>query len=889
MSDSQKIRLGDAIFNSIDDNDFLNVLYDNMLYNYAILKLYLEGLREPRNVDVNAALRFADLLSKSTHETKADEHKMWAQEIVTILMELYPDNEDVSYYAGSVLASVGNFRGMENIETQYKESSLQEKAYAIFCEEYLTVPAETGKKFFIPQKNIYDKLESPYFSYSAPTSMGKSFIMEMFIKDRVMNGAKMNFARIVPTKALINEVRKDTIDGLDKLLEEMNYSVVTAASDYSLEEDHNFILVMTPERLLYLLISKPEFKLDYIFIDEAHKFTGKNSRAPFYYKIVDMLARQKPNMPHFVFASPNIPNPEVYLKLVTEAERGTENALSSTFAPVSQFKFLISDESKSIRIFNDHTQDSIFVCKYGNDSMSVVDFMNIMTQFDRDKLLLERKRNLAYFSGKDAAINAARQYAKGKPEIDDDDLKELANDIRDQVHGEYFLTQLIRQGIAYHIGYLPSSIRQHIERLFKDGKITAMFCTSTLIEGVNLPADNLFITNYRSGRPPMTSVEFRNLIGRVGRIRFNLYGNVFFISDGNTVKEKEFVELLREPIPEQRLSVVQDLKPKLKKHVVDTFLSGSSKIEPYNTKSQKQSEEEYVMMRKFGLILLQDIMDDRDSLVRREFAQYMPPNGEEIIRQKFEGQRDFIDNDINISADQTRRLAAAIRNGTHYPEVKDGKFSHADVLGFLEELSSIFNWDKYEFKTLGKRNRNGEHAKLSWYSVILSQWMEGHGLNYIMRQAINHMTEHPDRFWLNDYTPSYFEGTPEHKNIVFADTLEVIENIILFSISNYFLRFSNMYKSIHGEHSLDDNNWYEFVEYGTTNELTVFLQRNGFSREPANYIKDNPKYLAKTDDGWKLHRSLLKCPNNDARTEAEIIDKNRPGLFMDEEDTGSTI
>lgn len=125
--------------------------------------------------------------------------------------------------------------------------------------------------------------------------------------------------------------------------------------------------------------------------------------------------------------------------------------------------------------------------------------------------------------------------------------------------------------------------------------------------------------------------------------------------------------------------------------IMSTFLSGSSKIEPYNTKSQKQSEEEYVMMRKFGLIPLQDIMDDRDSLVRREFAQYMPPNGIEIIRQKFEGQRDFIDNDINISADQTRRLAAAIRNGTHYPEVKDGKFSHADVLGFLEELSSIFN------------------------------------------------------------------------------------------------------------------------------------------------------------------------------------------------------
>lgn len=311
MSESQKIKLGDAIFNSIDDNDFLNVLYDNMLYNYAILKLHLEGFQQARSVDINAALRFADLLSKSTHETKADAHKMWAQEIITLLLELYPQNDDVSYYAGSVLSNVGNFRGKEIVNSPYTERSLQEKAYALFCEEYLTIPAEKDKKFFIQQKNIYDRKDGASFSYSAPTSMGKSFIMQMFIKDQVQRGEKKNFARIVPTKALINEVRQDTINGLGSLLQEMNYSVVTAASDFSLEEEHNFILVMTPERLLYLLISKPDFILDYVFIDEAHKMSGRNSRGPFYYKIVDMLAQQKPEMPYFIFASPNIPNPEV--------------------------------------------------------------------------------------------------------------------------------------------------------------------------------------------------------------------------------------------------------------------------------------------------------------------------------------------------------------------------------------------------------------------------------------------------------------------------------------------------------------------------------------------------------------------------------------------------
>ena len=207
---------------------------------------------------------------------------------------------------------------MDLINSPYTETTLQEKAFSAFCKEYLTIPADKSKTFFLQQKNIYDKMNGNFLSYSAPTSMGKSFIMHMFIQEQIFNGAKLNFARIVPTKALINEVRTDTINDLKDILEDKNYRVVTAASDISLEENHNFILVMTPERLLYLLISKPDFIIDYLFVDEAHKISGRNSRGPFYYKVVDMLSIQTP-MPHFIFASPNIPNPEVYLKLVTEA------------------------------------------------------------------------------------------------------------------------------------------------------------------------------------------------------------------------------------------------------------------------------------------------------------------------------------------------------------------------------------------------------------------------------------------------------------------------------------------------------------------------------------------------------------------------------------------
>lgn len=124
----------------------------------------------------------------------------------------------------------------------------------------------------------------------------------------------------------------------------------------------------------------------------------------------------------------------------------------------------------------------------------------------------------------------------------------------------------------------------------------------------------------------------------------------------------------------------------------------------------------------------------------------------------------------------------------------------------------------------------------------------------------------------------------EHHNIVFSDTLEVIENIILFSISNYFLRFSNEYRRLKGDEALDENNWYEYVEYGTTNPLTILLQRNGFSRESARYVKEHREYVI-TDGSTgklKLKASLAECGNTDVRNEVIYVRQNSPGIFIEE-------
>ena len=128
--------------------------------------------------------------------------------------------------------------------------------------------------------------------------------------------------------------------------------------------------------------------------------------------------------------------------------------------------------------------------------------------------------------------------------------------------------------------------------------------------------------------------------------------------------------------------------------------------------------------------------------------------------------------------------------------------------------------------------------------------------------------------------PEYYNDSRLHKNAVTAETLTIIDHTILFSLANYFLRFSTEYKKQHHVENFD-NDWYEFVEYGSTNPLTILLQRNGFSRETSTYIKQNQgKYVEVTASGPKLKISLLECPKESVRSEVQDIQYNIPEIFI---------
>lgn len=372
------------------------------------------------------------------------------------------------------------------------------------------------------------------------------------------------------------------------------------------------------------------------------------------------MLMQSKTQPHIIFASPHIPNPEVYLGVAVANVEA--KSLSSVFTPVSQEKFLIDMNSGTYGYYNPLSAQLKTVGKFPEMSLSM-----IVNQFGAGK------RNLVYCNFKSAVVSSAVRYSKLLKHVNDAELIEFSQEIREQIHPDYYLAYTVERG---------------------------------LLEGVNMPADNLFITDYRNGYSPLSDVEFRNLTGRVGRLQYSLYGNVFLICmKDEEISPQSYVELLQSGIKKQTLSV-SDLSYEVKQYIVKSLALGTTKL----TQLAEQSDSEFALMRKTAGILLRDIMSDRSSMVRQEFEELLSPEKIKAIRETFASRDNEPDDDINVSLDQIDRLNEVIKNGLRYPQIRQypGEnedtyhIEYNDILDFLNKLYNIFDWENYEPKTLGR-------------------------------------------------------------------------------------------------------------------------------------------------------------------------------------------
>ena len=92
-----------------------------------------------------------------------------------------------------------------------------------------------------------------------------------------------------------------------------------------------------------------------------------------------------------------------------------------------------------------------------------------------------------------------------------------------------------------------------------------------------------------------------------------------------------------------------------------------------------------------------------------------------------------------------------------------------------------------------------------------------------MTEEIKNKEDNPKNAMYIDREYVDYDFSKNHENIVISDVLSVIDEVILFKLSNYFLKVSKAYTEIKGKEP--EHDWYEYVEYGSTNKRTINIQR----------------------------------------------------------------
>lgn len=768
-------------------------------------------------------LRFSDILCRSEKSI----HRNLALKIISLLLEL----EDVStseYFriiAANTLVKLGNFPSLPIIDSDGKYLKIDEIRNDYILKE-LMQESPLGKPFTDAQYNVFEEMKKRnHYSFSGSTSFGKSFIFEAFTKYIIKEHNKTdNIAFIVPTKALINQVG----NRLKEIVDEFGYKVITTPviPKVFLNHDNKYIFVFTAERLILYFTDKNNPQIDYLFVDEAHKLLSKkDTRTPLLYHALVLAKRKSVNI---YFASPNIPNADVFLEMINNS---TDESMSIIESPVTQNRLFIDTvENKSFMI-SDYGDDIVFP-KFDFKENDVTGNLQLVL-----KLFSEDRQSIIYCNTVDKTIQTAINFADRLSKIDSEEIDEVIKLIDERIHHQYYLKKCLNKGIAYHFGGIPEEIKLRIENLYKQGLIKFLFCTSTLLEGVNLPAKNIFILSEKIGDGKMSDIDFWNLAGRAGRLRKDISGNIFCVNLYNQSgywKDSKNVSILR-------TKKICEIKPQiLSKQNDNLYKNISNYFEQKEYSNKGLSAEKKKTIEMYGNILLFHDSINNDSILKDRFVD-SDKNSVSLLKKTRNALKvapEILATSIDINIANQNKIA--ISDVPNLPI----STKREDCLEVLTILYEQYKWEETES---GGRNPMIRHKnQLRYYATLMESWINTKPLKVLIQRTIDFFYNDGDERNLyirqeGKLNPVKFDKENEfHINKLINDVVSDIENILRFKIKNYVSNYQALLKNKENV-NVNVADWESYIEYGTTDNKTIEIQNLGFPRNIAIFLRD--KYL----------------------------------------------
>lgn len=834
------------------DRAMNDVYLDELLYKlelkYAHIFLYKKDDINLSEKEFNDVLRFADILSRS--KDSAGRNK--AYKIISLLFDTYYEDKQFQYFANSVLTKLGNFASLHiAVQNTKSVSTLEIELEKEIKKAYQKVP-DSDFVFTDSQYYLFEAMKnSNHFSFSGPTSFGKSFVMDAFIQYIISerNGID-NIVILVPTRALINQVTAR----LKRTIKNKNYKVLSHPSIPAIYKNKmlKYVFVFTPERLVSYLGEKDNPVINYMFVDEAHKIISeKDSRSPLYYHAILLAERKSIKL---YFASPNIPNANIFLQLF---EKSTDEQIVVTESPVAQNRFFIDFIEEKARMFTE-TGDDIVFNDIGKKKSNYV-----------NELLLKlghNCKNIIYCNTVADTIHYALLFSKDLPLKNNSKIDTLIELTKKYVHKDYFLIDCLKKGVAFHFGRLPQRIREKIEKLFEEKEIDYIFCTSTLLEGVNLPAKNIFIFSNAIGNSKFSDIDFWNLAGRAGRLSKELSGNIICVRAEEKRNRWDNPKNDLEVVRNKRIKKVDPLVIKGQKNFYSN-LENSLKNIDFTKKSYTVSEKE--IWDHYANIVFAHQSSKTDSVLMNNF-----------LRKNKDGKKllETLDNENNISLsilEQCSNIKIIYQNNIwNSIDRIESAFPKAITVQtcyeVLEKMYEYYNWSVEESK--GRNPLAKQKSRLHYFAVLMYFWMKSTPLNMMINNIIKYY-ENKGYIWNKKEIVKFDKNDREQINIIINDIISDIDNILRFKVKNYFLNYYLIVEEKFGK-EIAGKNWAEYVEYGTTDDIIIELQNIGIPRHLSMLIKNNyMEYLVFAED---------ELVDIDYKSMIKNIDKNKYGEELEE-------
>lgn len=321
---------------------------------------------------------------------------------------------------------------------------------------------------------------------SAPTSFGKSLLIEEIVASHKYR----NIVVIQPTLALLDETRI-------KLKKYKDFYKIIIRTSQEASTDKGNLFLLTAERVM-------EYEdlphIDFLIIDEFYKISGRRDDERSEVLNNAFLKITGKYHPQFYFLGPNIDS-------VTERFLKKYNAI----------------------FYKSH---------YSLVDCDVINKIVPVKSEEKEKChrlyeLLEslgNEQTLIYCSRPSRARKLAREFLsflKDKGGEARSSHLPLIEWIQKNISENWNLAEELAYGIGFHDGSLQKHIASSIIQYFNEKQLRYIFCTSTIIEGVNTSAKNVVIFDGTKGKKAIDFFDYNNIKGRSGRLMEHYVGKVY--------------------------------------------------------------------------------------------------------------------------------------------------------------------------------------------------------------------------------------------------------------------------------------------------------------------------------------------------------------------------